>query len=49
MFDGPPLPSKMEPVLLDIEIYPYEFGFAECFSLDTQELSMFPYEKEILL
>ena len=32
MFDGP---STMEPVLLDIEMYPYEFGFAECFSLDS--------------
>jgi hypothetical protein len=37
------------PVLFKIEIYPYEFGFAECFSLDKPELSMYTNEEEILL
>ena len=37
------------PVLFEIEIYPYEFGFAECFSLDNHELSIYFNEKEILL
>jgi hypothetical protein len=37
------------PVLLEIEVDPYNFGLAEFFSLDNEELSMFPSENEILL
>jgi hypothetical protein len=37
------------PVLLEIEVDPYNFGLAEFFYLDNEELSMFPSEKEILL
>jgi hypothetical protein len=45
MFRGPNMP-----VLFEIEIYPYEFGYAECFSLDNHKLSLYyDNEEEILL
>ena len=39
----------MLPVLFEIEVDPFNFGLAECFSLDNDELSMYDYEKEIIL
>ena len=41
--------GNLSPVLLEIEVDPYNFGLAEFFSLDNEELSMFPSENEILL
>lgn len=37
------------PVLFEIEVDPFNFGLAECFSLDNPDLSMFTSEREIIL